>query len=321
MADQEKSEGRALSADEAQSIAEAKQSTDSREGAPSLLLDSSIIRSSRLDWELVAWAAILILAVITRFYELGARGMSHDESLHAVYSHELYRSGSYQHNPMMHGPFLFHANALIYYLFGVSDATSRVMPALAGIGAIGMAWFYRRWLGRLGALFAGLMLLVSPSLLFHSRYIRNDIYIVLIAMIWVYGIFRFVEERRLKWLYLTVAAMALGFATKENQFMSGADFRRLPGRSGPLAPFSRARAGPPQPLWRSCSSLPYPRPAIHRPVWSPAIGLGCTRLLDHRGLGQIGALRPSDDRCQRDDRDVLVHRAEEQQQGQRGRCN
>ncbi len=224
MVDQERSEGRALNADEAPSIAESNQSTDVKEGAPSLLLDSSIIQAWRLDWEVVAWAAILILAVVTRFYELGARGMSHDESLHAVYSHELYRSGSYQHNPMMHGPFLFHANALIYYLFGVSDATSRVMPALAGIGAIGMAWFYRRWLGRLGALFAGLMLLVSPSLLFHSRYIRNDIYIVLIAMVWVYGIFRFVEERRLKWLYLTVAAMALGFATKENQFMSGAIF-------------------------------------------------------------------------------------------------
>lgn len=224
MADQDKPEGRALNADEAPSTADAKQSTDSREGASSVLLDSSIIQSWRLDWEVVAWAAILILAVFTRFYELGARGMSHDESLHAVYSHELYRSGSYQHNPMMHGPFLFHANALIYYLIGVSDATSRVMPALAGIGAIGMAWFYRRWLGRLGALFAALMLLVSPSLLFHSRYIRNDIYIVLISMIWVYGIFRFVEERRLKWLYLTVAAMALGFATKENQFMSGAIF-------------------------------------------------------------------------------------------------
>lgn len=224
MADQEGSEGRALDADEAPSLAEEQQPAEARQGAPSGLLDSSIIQSMRLDWEVVAWGAILVLAVVTRFYDLGARGMSHDESLHAVYSHELYRSGSYQHNPMMHGPFLFHANALIYYLIGASDATSRVMPALAGIGAIGMAWFYRRWLGRLGALFAGMMLLVSPSLLFHSRYIRNDIYIVFIAMIWVYGIFRFVEDRRMKWLYLTVAAMALGFATKENQFMSGAIF-------------------------------------------------------------------------------------------------
>jgi len=224
MADQEGSEGRTLNADEASSIAEEQQPAKAKQGSPSVLLDSSIIQSPRLDWEVVAWGAILILAVVTRFYDLGARGMSHDESLHAVYSHDLYRSGSYQHNPMMHGPFLFHANALIYYLIGASDATSRVMPALAGIGAIGMAWFYRRWLGRLGALFAAMMLLVSPSLLFHSRYIRNDIYIVLIAMIWVYGIFRFVEDRRMKWLYLTVAAMALGFATKENQFMSGAIF-------------------------------------------------------------------------------------------------
>ena len=149
----------------------------------------------RVNWETLAWAAILILAVVSRFYALGARGMSHDESLHAVYSLDLYRNGSYQHNPMMHGPFLFHANAFIFFLFGVSDATARVMPALAGIGAVMMAWLYRRWLGRAGALLSGALLLISPSLLFHSRYIRNDIYIVLFAMIWIYGMFRFVEER------------------------------------------------------------------------------------------------------------------------------
>ena len=53
---------------------------------------------------------------------------------------------------MMHGPFLFHANAFIFFLFGVSDATARVVPALAGVGTIVAAWFYRRWIGRTGAL-------------------------------------------------------------------------------------------------------------------------------------------------------------------------
>ena len=43
-------------------------------------------------------------------------------------------------------------------------------------------------------------------------------------MIWVYFMFRYVEERKLKWLYGTVIAMALGFAAKENQFMSGTIF-------------------------------------------------------------------------------------------------
>ncbi len=187
-------------------------------------LDSNLLASVRANWETLAWAVILIVAVVSRFYALGVRGMSHDESLHAVYSLDLYRSGSYQHNPMMHGPFLFHANAFIYFLFGVSDATTRVMPALAGIGTIIAAWFYRRWIGRTGALLAALLFLFSPSILFHSRYIRNDIYIVFFAMIWVYCMFRYVEERRLKWLYFTVTAMALGFAAKENQFMSGTVF-------------------------------------------------------------------------------------------------
>ena len=225
MPEEEQSEDQAQSAEDAPVIIEGQSpSATKRRAMPFLSLDRTLVESTRIDWETLAWAAILLLAVVSRFYALGARGMSHDESLHAVYSHNLFRSGSYQHDPMMHGPFLFHANAFIFLLLGVSDATARVMPALAGIGAVVMAWFYRRWIGRVGALLAGLMLMVSPSLLFHSRYIRNDIYIVFFAMIWVYGLFRFVEERRMKWLYLTVTAMALGFATKENQFMSGSIF-------------------------------------------------------------------------------------------------
>ena len=223
--EEERSEDQAQSAEDTPVLTEEQSpATSKRPEMPLLSPYSALVGSLRMDWETLAWAAILLVAVVSRFYALGARGMSHDESLHAVYSHNLFQSGSYQHDPMMHGPFLFHANALIYLLLGVSDATSRVMPALAGIGAIVMAWFYRRWIGRLGALLAGLFMLISPSLLFHSRYIRNDIYIVLIAMIWVYGMFRFVEDRKMKWLYVTVSALALGFATKENQFMSGTIF-------------------------------------------------------------------------------------------------
>jgi uncharacterized protein (TIGR03663 family) len=168
--------------------------------------------------------AILVAAVISRFYDVGVRAMSHDESLHVVYSLDLYRKGFYEHNPMMHGPFLFHFNALIYGLFGVTDATSRFMPALLGIGTVMMAWPFRRWLGRTGALMVGLLILVSPSLLYHSRYIRNDIYIAFFGMLWVYGMFRYLEQRETRWLYVMISGMALGFIAKENQFMTGAVF-------------------------------------------------------------------------------------------------
>ena len=193
------------------------------------LLDRPLSALLRLNWETAAWILLFVLAVISRFYDLGARAMSHDESLHAVYSLDLYRQGSYQHNPMMHGPLLFHANAFFYSIFGVTDATTRIFPALNGIGAIVMAWFFRRWIGRTGALLAAFMFLVSPSLLFHSRYIRNDIYIVFFAMFWVYGMFRYLEDRQAKWLYVMALGMVFGFIAKEVQFMTGAIFGAFVG--------------------------------------------------------------------------------------------
>ncbi|GIV80117.1 MAG: hypothetical protein KatS3mg050_4511 [Litorilinea sp.] len=178
------------------------------------------------SWEGVAWAVLLAVSAVARFYQLGVRAMSHDESLHALYSYYLYNSGNYEHNPMMHGPLLFHLNALVYFLFGDNDATARLMPALAGIGVVWMAWWFRPYLGRVGALVTGVLLSLSPSLLFHSRYIRNDIYIALFTLIWIYGAFRYLDattrSQRNRWLTVMVLGMLLGFITKENHFMTGA---------------------------------------------------------------------------------------------------
>ena len=43
----------------------------------------------------------------------------------------LRRSGrGFVHNPMMHGPFQFEANAAIFFAFGDSDYTSRLLYAV-----------------------------------------------------------------------------------------------------------------------------------------------------------------------------------------------
>ncbi|MCJ7724136.1 MAG: hypothetical protein MUP03_08390 [Anaerolineales bacterium] len=79
---------------------------------------------------------IIFLAVISRFYDLGAHVMSHDESLHTYFSWLLYKGQGYQHTPMMHGPLQFHLLALSYFLFGVSDFTSRIPAAIFSIATI-----------------------------------------------------------------------------------------------------------------------------------------------------------------------------------------
>src|SRR6266511_3115253 len=112
--------------------------------------------------EIALFAGIILLAIVTRFYNLDARVMSHDESLHTYFSWLLYRGQGYEHSPMMHGPLQFHMVALSYFLFGANDFTSRIPTALFSIAIVGMVWFWRRYLGRWGALIAGLLLVISP---------------------------------------------------------------------------------------------------------------------------------------------------------------
>ena len=85
-----------------------------------------------MNWETAVYIAFFIIALTTRFYDLGTRVMSHDESLHTLYSWNLYAGKGYQHDPLMHGPFLFHINALMYFLFGDNDFTARISTALFG---------------------------------------------------------------------------------------------------------------------------------------------------------------------------------------------
>ncbi|HET7094025.1 MAG TPA: hypothetical protein VFI22_11115, partial [Thermomicrobiales bacterium] len=122
-------------------------------------------RQLTVSVEVLLYAAILVAAVLTRFWDLGSRALHHDESLHSYFSWLLATGQGYTHDPLMHGPFLFHFNALSYMLFGATDATSRATAAIAGVATVAMPWLLRgpRQLGRWGALFASFLLLISPT--------------------------------------------------------------------------------------------------------------------------------------------------------------
>jgi uncharacterized protein (TIGR03663 family) len=175
-------------------------------------------------WELLAWGIILSLALALRLWDLGGRALHHDESLHATYSWYLYDGRGYTHDPMMHGPFQFFAGATAFKLFGPSDFVARVPAALFGTGIVALVWLLRGHLGRLGALAAALFIAVSPTLLYFSRFDREDIYTAFWTLALVVAIWRYLAERRNLWLYLAAAFMAFSFATKETTYMIVAIF-------------------------------------------------------------------------------------------------
>lgn len=187
-------------------------------------LNRLFARSVTINWEIVAYIVILAIALVTRFAGLGDRVMSHDESLHTYYSWRLYTEGDFQHTPLMHGPILFHATAFFYFVFGDSDFSARMYPAILGILMVMFPILYRRWLGRTGALLASIMILISPLLLFHHRYIREDTPSIFATMIMVYCIFQYMDgslraRRKPIWLYIFAGAMLWSLGSKESAFI------------------------------------------------------------------------------------------------------
>jgi predicted membrane-bound mannosyltransferase/DNA-binding beta-propeller fold protein YncE len=188
------------------------------------LLDKPLSSLVRLDWEKALYLIVIMLALATRLWGLGDRVQSHDESIHTKYSWNLYAGHGFQHNPLMHGPFLFQATALSYFLFGDNDFTSRIPVALMGVAIVVFPYLLRRWLGRKGALATSFLLLVSPSIAYYSRYIRHDVPVILWALVGLFAIFSYLRDGRRRWLYLMAAGVSLMFATKEVAFIYNAIF-------------------------------------------------------------------------------------------------
>lgn len=205
-----------------------------------------------INWEVAVYLIILLLAIFTRFYILGNRVMSHDESLHTKFSYDLYSNGVYQHTPLMHGPILFHVTALMYTLFGDNDFTARIYPAVLGILMVMFPILFKRWLGRWGAILASIMILISPLLMYYNRYIREDTPSIFYTLVMVYCTFMYLDgpltqRRKARWLYVFAAAMLGSMASKEVAFMyiaifgsvltlywlvhMGQYFFKLPGRT------------------------------------------------------------------------------------------
>ena len=182
---------------------------------------AAIVRSRGISIESFIWILLLIAAIVTRFWNLEFRTLHHDESIHTYYSW-FFAAGEipYRHDPLSHGPFLFHANALIYFLFGDSDATSRFLPALAGVLIVGAPWMLRgsRFLGRWGAMAAGFMLLISPAFLYYTRYIRHDPYTCIGALALCIAIFRYLENPQRRWMLLAFGAVGFMFTNHEIVF-------------------------------------------------------------------------------------------------------
>jgi uncharacterized protein (TIGR03663 family) len=170
-------------------------------------------------WEILFYVGLVLVALLMRVWELGDRSFHHDESLHAVYSWYIYDGQGYSHNPLMHGPFQFHMNALLFFLLGDTDTIARIGYALFGTVLVAMPWFLRDWLGRTGAMVAAVLIAFSPTILYYSRFARNDIIVAALTLGIIIVIWRYLQQQQPRYLYILAGLLALTFASKETVYI------------------------------------------------------------------------------------------------------
>lgn len=188
------------------------------------ILSRPLLAAATFDWEKAIYILFIVLAIVSRFFDLGSRVMSHDESLHTQFSFQFYDGQGFRHTPLMHGPLLFHMTAVSYWLFGDNDLTARIPIALLGVLLVAIPYFFRDWIGKVGALVASFIFLISPYLTYYSRYIRHDIPAITWGLIIFLAIIYYLRSPKEKYLWWMAAGLALLFATKEVSFIYVAIF-------------------------------------------------------------------------------------------------
>lgn len=160
--------------------------------------------------------ALIILAIATRFAFLDARPMDHDESVHAWISlKNVVESPTYTYDPAFHGPFLYFVISLSFIAFGDSDFTSRLPVAVFSILGVFFALRFKKWFGK-SAYFLALFMLFSPSILYYSRYARDDVIVVSSFIAFLYFYYKYREEKSLTNALIATLFLAIIFTAKEN---------------------------------------------------------------------------------------------------------
>ncbi len=179
----------------------------------------------QVKWVTVIWVIIILFTLFTRFHHLGYKAFHHDESLYAKYIWNFFVGYGYEYDPMQHGPFMFHTSQITMFLFGCTDYTVRILPAVFGVMLVLLPIFFRHRLGEWGALAAGALFAVSPTVMYFSRFLRHDIFFGFFSALLVLGLSLTTSKRhdilrhRYRWYYLSALAMVILFCIKENAFV------------------------------------------------------------------------------------------------------
>lgn len=161
---------------------------------------------------------ILLATIILRFYTLDLKLFHHDEAIHAWFSYRILTEGAYIYDPMYHGPLRYYVTAGMFALLGDSDLVGRLVPALLGTLLVLLVYpiYKLGYLDKKQTLVAALFLAVSPNMVYFSRFLRDDPFIIFFTMVLLVALLYYFERRQMRYALLAGTVIGLGISTMEN---------------------------------------------------------------------------------------------------------
>jgi uncharacterized protein (TIGR03663 family) len=160
--------------------------TRDRDGVGASFLDRGIALGA-LSWATGIVVAAIAVAAALRLAGLDALALGREEASRSFDAWLLY-----QGRPPLPGerlpetaPFFVLLQALSFFLFGTTDVTARLMPALLGIGVVLLALALRPFVGRAAALGMAALAAFSPTLVFASRMATPEIAVAFLTLLFL----------------------------------------------------------------------------------------------------------------------------------------
>lgn len=142
-------------------------------------------------------AGITAVASFLRFFWLTLKPLHHDEGVNGYFLTNLLRDNSYKYDPAnYHGPTLYYIALPFVKLFGLETFPIRASVAIFGVATVVLAFFLRRYIGRVASLFAALFIALSPGMVYVSRYFIHEIFFVFLSLAVVVAVLFFIEKRK-----------------------------------------------------------------------------------------------------------------------------
>ncbi|MCX7018788.1 MAG: TIGR03663 family protein [Candidatus Sumerlaeota bacterium] len=188
--------------------------------------DGGMLKKEAATWETAAlrglfspqWLFLLIaiFAIITRVWNVAAKPLHHDESLFAYYGYYLYKGFGYDYQPILHGALLQNISALFFLIFGDNNLTMRLPVITGGLAMFIVFWHWRRYLGRAGVVAVLVLLAVSPSITYYSRFLRNDAPYLMVTVWCALCLLRALDTGRRLYVFGAIITAGIMFCMMES---------------------------------------------------------------------------------------------------------